>query len=110
MYKAISTHEFSKEVTGSPKLSLVKFKAEWSGACHIMEPMFNDLSNSYRGMVNFFTVDTEQEKLLNDTYGIMELPTILFFKSDKVIDHITGLTSKNALITKIEKAIAAMSN
>ena len=51
-------------------------------------------------------------KAYNELYkkGVMELPTILFFKSGKVIDHITGLTPKNVMISKIEKALTTELN
>lgn len=106
--KQITRTEIRKEVLSSNQLSLVKFKTDWSGTCQILEPVFNDLANSYRGVVNFYTVDVESEKGVEAEYGIMELPTILFFRSGKIIDHTVGLTSKNKLITKIENAIADM--
>jgi thioredoxin 1 len=105
MYQALTKENFQKEVIESNNISVVKFKVNWSGACQILEPVYNDLSNAYRGMVNFFTVDVEKEKGLDDLYGVMELPTILFFKSGKLIDHVVGLTPKNNLILKLENAI-----
>jgi thioredoxin 1 len=106
MTKAISKNEFSSMVIKSNQLSLVKFKTEWSGPCQIIEPVYRDVAASYLGVVNFFTVDVEQEKGLDEIYGVMELPTILIFKRGKVVDHTKGLTSKNTLVAKIENALA----
>ncbi len=102
----ISKNEFRKNVINSLGLSLVQFKLEWSGACQIISPIYEELATSYNGQVNFFTVDVEKEKGLDEEYGVMELPTILFFKSGKVIDHVTGLTPKNVMIRKIENALS----
>lgn len=110
MNKAISKNEFKKEVIESMRLSLVQFKIEWSGACQIILPVYEELADSYKGQVNFFTVDVESETGIDDEYGVMELPTILFFKSGKVIDHITGLTPKNVMISKIENALSTELN
>jgi thioredoxin 1 len=106
MSRKITKNEFRKEVMTSSQLSLVKFKTDWSGTCQIIEPIYNDLAKSYKGIVNFFTVDVEDEKGIEKEYSIMELPTILFFRSGKIIDHAVGLTSRNILISKIENAIA----
>lgn len=101
----ISKNEFQKEVVENMNLSLVQFKIEWSGACQIISPIYEELAKYYTGQANFFTVDVEKESGLDNEYGVMELPTILFFKSGKVVDHITGLTPKNVMISKIEKAL-----
>jgi len=102
----ISRIEFKREVLGNTNLSLVQFKLEWNGACQIISPIYEELASSYKGQVNFFTVDVEKETGLDNEYGVMELPTILFFKSGRVIDHVTGLTPKNILISKIENALS----
>jgi thioredoxin-like negative regulator of GroEL len=51
-------------------------------------------------------VDVEKETGLDDEYGVIELPTILFFRSGNIIDHITGLVPKNVIISKIENALS----
>lgn len=102
----ISKADFKREIIENGNLSLVQFKLEWSGACQIISPVYEELARSYRGLVNFFTVDVEKEAGLDDEYGIMELPTILFFDSGKVIDFVTGLAPRNVMIHKIENALA----
>ena len=101
----LSKKDFKKEIIESRSLSLVQFKQEWSGACQIISPIYEELANSYRGQVNFFTVDIEKETGLEDEYGVIEMPTILFFKDGKVIDHIKGLVPRNVMINKIENAL-----
>jgi thioredoxin 1 len=109
MMKALSIGNFKKEVIKSTMLSVVEFKKEWSGACQIIEPVYRDIANSYDDKVNFYTVDVEKEKGLDKEYGVMEIPTILFFKSGEVIDHTIGLVSKNILIGKVENALTSFS-
>ena len=106
----ISKKEFGKEIIESMKLSLVQFKLDWSGACQIISPIYEELAGSYKGQVNFFTVDVEMESGLEDEYGVMELPTILFFRGGKIIDHVRGLVPRNVLISKIENALSNQLN
>jgi thioredoxin 1 len=88
----------------------VQFITEWNGPSQIISMIYADLSNSYNGSVKFYTVNIEREKQLSDTFGIMEVPTILFFRNGELIDHAVGLISKNALIAKIEAALSNPNN
>jgi thioredoxin 1 len=109
MLKIISKKNFKKEVVESKGLSLVQFKTDWSGVYHIIEPVYHELVNTYSNIANFYTVDVDEEAGIEQEYGIMEIPTILFFKAGKIVDHSVGLTSKSELITKIEKALQGSS-
>jgi len=105
MNRQLNKINFRKEVIESKAVTLVQFKKEWNGASQIIEPVYNELAKSYNGVVNFFTVDIEKENGLDKEYGVTDIPTILFFKKGKIIDHAVGLTPKNILISKIENAI-----
>ena len=103
MTRKITKQELKKEVMESLALSLVKFRVEWNGACQILAPIYEELSNSYTGTANFFTIDVEKETGIGKEYGIIELPTILFFKDGKIVDHVSG--SQKCMISKIENAL-----
>jgi thioredoxin 1 len=106
MLKEIKKDFFEQEVLRSKKVSVVQFQTEWSGPCQIIKPVYQELANTYSGSAAFFTIDAEEQQELKQVYGIIELPSILFFMNGTVIDHSIGLTSKNALIAKIENALA----
>ena len=106
----ISKTDLKKEIVNSAGLSLVQFRKEWNGACQIIAPIYEELAKSYAGLAKFFTIDVEKEKGIDQEFGVMEIPTILFFKSGEVIDHVTGLTPKNVMISKIENALTSALN
>jgi thioredoxin 1 len=106
MSRIIGKTQFKTEVMESDHLSLVQFKTEWSGACQIIAPVYEELSKFYNGIAEFFSIDVEQEAGMEKEFGVQEFPTILFFKNGKLVDHVIGLTPKNALIAKIENALA----
>lgn len=105
MSRTIGKTQFKKEVIDSTHLSLVQFKTEWSGACQIIAPVYEELSKCYSGIADFFSIDVEQEVGMEKEFGVQEFPTILFFKNGELIDHVIGLTPKNTLITKIKNAL-----
>jgi thioredoxin 1 len=110
MNQMISKTNFRKEVIDSPGLSLVQFKKDWNGACQIISPIYEELARSYKGQAKFFTIDVEKEPGIDLEFGVMELPTILFFRSGEVVDHVTGLIPKNMMISKIETALTSAFN
>jgi thioredoxin 1 len=110
MNQMISKTNFRKEVIDSPGLSLVQFKKDWNGACQIISPIYEELARSYEGQAKFFTIDVEKEPGIDLEFGVMELPTILFFRSGEVVDHVTGLIPKNMMISKIETALTSAFN
>jgi thioredoxin 1 len=101
-----SKTKFTIQSLNSSTLSLVLFMTEWNGASQITSMIYADLSSSYYGSIQFYTVNIEKEKQLSDAFGIMEVPAILFFRNGELIDHAIGLISKNALIGKIETALS----
>lgn len=105
MSRTITRTHLQKEVINSGHLSLVHFRTEWSGACQIITPVYEELSNSYKDTVDFFSIDIEEEKGVDAELGVREIPTILFFRNGKVVDHVVGLIPRNLLISKIEHAL-----
>jgi len=110
MPKTIDQKNFKNEVIESMTLNIVQFKSEWSGACQIIEPVYEELAKYYEGTAKFFITDVETEAALEKEFGIYELPTILFFKNGIIVDYVIGLTPKNVLISKIENALDAFIN
>ena len=110
MNQMLSKTNFRKEVIDGSGLSLVQFKKDWNGACQIISPIYEELARSYKGQAKFFTIDVEKEPGIDVEFGVMELPTILFFRSGEVIDHVTGLIPKNMMISKIETALTSAFN
>ena len=102
----ISKREIDNRVKKSQALCLVKFQTTWSGASQIIEPVYSELADLYSGVVHFYSVDVEEEAGIEAEYGITELPTILFFRSGIIVDHVVGLISKVRLSEKIENALS----
>jgi len=101
----VNTTGFNRKLAEGKPLSLVQFKSEWNGASQIISMIYDDLAESYQGLVDFHVIDFEKETDLSRALGVTEVPTILFFKSGQIIDHAVGLTPKNVLIAKIEMAL-----
>lgn len=75
---------------------VVRFTAKWCGPCQKMTPIIEELkSDGYR----FFDVDIDSERELVETFGIMSVPTFIFFKDGKKESVLVGGTDKETLKT-----------
>ncbi len=61
---------------------VIDFYADWCGPCKIVAPVLEELSEDYKGKVNIFKVDTEEQKELAAAFGIRSIPSILFVPKD----------------------------
>jgi len=110
MTPAIKGNYLKQEILENKVLSVVIFESEWNGSCQIVAPILDDLATKYENTINFYKIDIDEEKEIAYEYGIMDLPTILFFQNGEVVDHIIGLSSKHIIQEKIEHVLFPSNN
>ena len=93
---------FQDEVLHSDKPVLVDFSATWCGPCRQLSPLIDDLAKEYAGRIKVGKVDIDQSQEVAGKYGIMSVPTVLFFKGGQKIDTLVGLNAKSVYKAKIE--------
>jgi len=94
---------FKKEVLESNLPTLVDFWASWCGPCKMIAPLIEELAKEYAGKMKIGKVDVDANSKVATDYGIMSIPTIIFFKNGKVMNQHVGAVSKLDLKRKIEE-------
>jgi thioredoxin 1 len=102
----IEGSRFQEEVVKSEKPVLVDFYADWCGPCKIIEPIIIQLSREYDGKVKFVKVDTDANQELAVQFGIMSIPTVMFFSKGKVEDIVIGAVPPAVLKSKLDTLLA----
>ena len=93
---------FSDDVLTSTLPVVVDFWAEWCGPCKMLTPIMENLSTEYEGKILLGKVNVDNNPQIAAKYGIVSLPTILFFSQGTVVDQHTGLLSESALRNKLD--------
>ena len=78
------------------KLMMVDFWASWCGPCKMLAPVIDGLAEQYEGKAVVGKVNVDEEQELAIRYGVMSIPTVIFFKDGKEIDRKVGVMPAGA--------------
>jgi thioredoxin 1 len=85
--------------------AIIDFYADWCGPCKMVAPILEELSQEYKGKVDFYKVDTEVEQELSAIFGIRSIPSMLFCPADGQPRMAAGALPKSALIQAIDDVL-----
>ena len=93
----VNKDNFGKEVLEESKLTIVKFGAAWCGPCKKLDPIIDEIAEENTDIkVTYVDIDTDGP--IAAEYGILSVPSTLFFKDGKVMDMIIGLVPKAKIV------------
>lgn len=92
---------FNEEVKKSPIPVLVDFWAPWCGACRIMMPIVEKLSQEYEGKIKICKMNVDDNPNTSDSFGIKSIPTLIIFKEGKLVEQIIGAMPLEELKNKL---------
>jgi thioredoxin 1 len=101
----INDGNFESEVLKSDLLFLVDFWAPWCGPCHMVSPIVEEIGKDYDGKLKVGKLNVDENSQTAGQYGIMSIPSVLFFKEGKVVDQIVGAVPKQQFVEKIDKIV-----
>ena len=97
---------FQDKVLNTKGVALVDFWAEWCGPCRLIGPVVEELSKEYEGKASIGKLNVDENREIAAQYGIMSIPTLLFFRDGQLVDKLVGVASKGDLKKKLDAAMA----
>ena len=99
MVKEIKEKEFT-DVIKEGKVVVDCF-ATWCGPCKMMGPILEQVSNEVKD-TKFYKLDVDDAEEIARKYGIMSIPTLLFFEDGELKNKAVGLKGKDEIIDLIK--------
>ena len=99
--KYVTQDTFDADVIHSAEPVLVDVTAVWCAPCRMLEPIVKEVAETWQDKMKVVKLDADQNPALMMQYGILGIPTLMFFKDGKLQERLTGFQSKEKLVAKI---------
>ena len=82
----LTSGAYEKVVADAKGVVLIDFWATWCGPCKMIAPVIAEIAEE-RPDITVCKVNVDDEQELAMRYGVMSIPTVIFFKVGKEIDR-----------------------
>ena len=96
---------FDNEVMQADGAVLVDFSATWCGPCKKLEPLIQEIATNYDARLKVVKVDVDKAPGIAAKFGVLSVPTLIFFRDGTVKDQVLGLASRQALTDRVDKVL-----
>ncbi|WP_017297591.1 thioredoxin [Nodosilinea nodulosa] len=108
-YLTLTADNFEAEVMQSDVPVLIDFWAAWCGPCRIMNPIVEELAETFAGRAKVAKLNVDDEDALALQYHVMAIPTLIFFQNGERVDTVEGVIAKEDLVARLEALVTANS-
>ena len=94
-----TAEEFEKEIASGKVL--LDFFATWCGPCNMLSPVIEELEKEMPD-VKFIKVNVDDVPEVAERFGIMSIPTLIYFRNGEVAGQTLGFQPKEAIASIIK--------
>ena len=93
----INKNNFQNEIMNSEKPVLLDFWAPWCAPCRMLAPVVEEIA-SERADIKVGKINIDGQSELANKFGIMSIPTLVVMKNGKIVQQVSGVRPKNAIL------------
>lgn len=87
------------------KYAIIDCWAAWCMPCRIIAPSIEKIAEEYGDKVAVGKLDVDKNRGIAMRFGIMSIPTVLFFRDGHLVDNIIGAVPKHVLEEKLKQVM-----
>jgi thioredoxin 1 len=106
----ITDENFQSWVLDSPLPVLVDFGADWCPPCRMLEPIVDQIANTYSGQLRVGSLNVDDYPEFQYEYGVMGLPTLILFQNGKPVQRMVGFQPRQRLEAQITPFLQEATN
>ena len=96
----INKNNFQNEIMDSDKPVLLDFWVSWCAPCRRVVPIIEEIANE-RADIKVGKINVDEQPELASKFGIMSIPTLVVMKNGKIVQQVSGVRPKEAILTMI---------
>ncbi|MFD2909273.1 thioredoxin [Flavobacterium ardleyense] len=90
------------EIIQSNQLVLIDFFADWCGPCKMMSPVLQEVKGILKDDLKIIKINVDQHQDLATEFMVRGVPTLLLFKSGKMLWRQSGVLSVKDLVSTVQ--------
>ena len=79
--------------------------ATWCGPCKMLAPTIEEIADELDGKIAVGKVDVDENRELAVKYGVMSIPTVIYFKNGEEVTRLIGVQSREKLLETANKLL-----
>jgi thioredoxin 1 len=71
----------------------------------MVAPVVEELAQNFAGRAQFAKLDVDANQAVARRYGVMSIPTLIFFRDGQEVDRVVGAQPKQVLQQRLEAVL-----
>jgi len=106
MVTELNDADFKSTLESATTPILVDFSATWCAPCKALAPTIDKVAEDYDGKMSVYKVDIDKAQETAASFGIMSVPTCIFFRDGKEVDRFMGNVDLRTVKGHVDRVLA----